>query len=838
MKKHLQRLSLATFIYFMPTVFLSTYAQFAGTGQGESFTAFNIPATGAGTQKLAVGDINGDGRPDVVFCQSNYGDGIPNIAVVLNTTATNSPNFSGTTPLLLDLLTAPGATFLGSYPYEVKIADMNNDGKGDIITYSSQKISVFLSNTSISASTTSGISFYPRQDYTISGIAGFGGNNNVTLQRSSMDVGDLNNDGKVDVVIMSGDNDSFSAAKLNIFVNSTLANSTTLSWSFSASNSVSPAGVQFAQYFVCKIIDLDKNGYPEIVANGYQKMQVAINTTLISGANPTFLDPTAYMRSFDFFNNLAYAITDADFNGDGRSDITMATNITGSKINSWSNTSTVGGIPFNVLTTGGVSLATSNSFDFISVLPITTMRVQDLAGDDLDGDTKIDLILGSYDKGILHVFQNIRTSTLPSGLGFSAVAVLNTGAVTQPLSYDAPFTNSSNQIEIADFNLDGRKDIITFGQDGLTVFRNNPSITSISPAAANDGQIVTLKGSWLSALTQVTFANGVTVPVTNTGINTFQANVPSGNITGPLTFSLNSTNLKSSVSLLMRKPATINGLNPSSVVREKDVTELTFTGINMVSDASIKSQFVFNGKTLNARFTTGGETAFITLSNSDLAVISSGGVSILSTVGGVAYSSPVFSQLIVMNPQSIVFMPFGNSFIYKEGLSISINPSFLYSSSGLVPTLSLTSIPVGIASLGANNTINITGTGTVTAFATQTGDGINWWPAPSASNTIRSFEVTPKPTFPTPPKDTLSLNDYSLLESISLSPNPFQTGFTLNAFYGANYSISDLSGRVLLQGLALEKETYISTTKLSEGIYILTVISGNGKKKNIKLVKS
>ena len=107
-----------------------------------SFAIATNFAVGNDPDSVAIGDLNGDGKPDLAV--ANYDSGT--VSVLLNTTAPGA-----TTPTF-----ATQATFaVGSYPYSVAIGDLNGDGKPDLAVANegSSSVSVLL-NTTAPGSTT------------------------------------------------------------------------------------------------------------------------------------------------------------------------------------------------------------------------------------------------------------------------------------------------------------------------------------------------------------------------------------------------------------------------------------------------------------------------------------------------------------------------------------------------------------------------------------------------------------------------------------------------------------------------------------------------------------
>ncbi len=101
-----------------------------------SFSTPQTVSSGSQPESVQAGEINGDAVPDFVI--GNYYDGT--VTVYLNKTATNSTTVSLTV----------GKTFtVGKNPQQIAIADINGDGRQDIITANkgSANISVLLNQT-------------------------------------------------------------------------------------------------------------------------------------------------------------------------------------------------------------------------------------------------------------------------------------------------------------------------------------------------------------------------------------------------------------------------------------------------------------------------------------------------------------------------------------------------------------------------------------------------------------------------------------------------------------------------------------------------------------------
>jgi endoglucanase len=87
--------------------------------------------------------------------------------------------------------------------------------------------------------------------------------------------------------------------------------------------------------------------------------------------------------------------------------------------------------------------------------------------------------------------------------------------------------------------------------------------------------------------------------------------------------------------------------------------------------------------------------------------------------------------------------------------------------------------------------------------------------------------------------DALSTNEFNL-ESVSVSPNPTNTNWTVKTNNGQNITgieVYDILGKRVLQVVPNASEFAINASELNDGIYLAKIISDNGST-TIKLVKN
>lgn len=246
-----------------------------GNGDG-TFEPAQTIEVGANAVCLAVGDLNDDGRPDIVVGCDNSSGYTGNLLL---------GNGDGT-------FGAPEHLNLGSDPSAVAVADLNNDGKLDIVAANSvsgaSTVSIVLGN--------GDGTFEPAR----SQAAGY--------SPTSLAVADLNGDGNWDLVL--GDNSG--PGEVSVLIGNgdgTFKNQQTYGDGRNDSRSVAVA-------------DFDGDGHPDIALTN-QAQNSPGSVSIFPGNGDGTIDSGA-VTTFNLTGYNPVAVATGDFNGDGKADLVTA----------------------------------------------------------------------------------------------------------------------------------------------------------------------------------------------------------------------------------------------------------------------------------------------------------------------------------------------------------------------------------------------------------------------------------------------------------------------------------------------------------------------------------
>lgn len=425
---------------------------------------FNTPITFSGTAfyRLATGDVDGDGKTDIVASDINGSKAV----VLRNTTTLNAISFDAQVEL--------AAT---SSPTGISLADMDGDGKPDIaISLVNHSVSIFKN-----VCTPGNIAFAPKVDY----VDGSFGSSHF------QSIGDINGDGKNDVASISQTqhlitihkNAAIAAPFIESFTPSIgiAGNPVTITGAnFSGVTSVTIGGVPVASFVVNS-----PNTISVIVGTGAagevavtNALGTAVRAGFVYGAPPvitTFAPLFASVGASITITGKNFSVIAANnivYFGGVRATVTAAT--TTSLVVTVPTGSTQ--IPISVtvdkLTAysaqlfGIVFSGASGAFSAASFAP---HQERDLGGlgslADMDGDGKLDMVLANGENSMAVA----RNTSTPDSISFAdnATFIINT----------RPFKTVAG-----DLDGDGKQDVVTlnFEPGTISVLHNASSAGNIS----------------------------------------------------------------------------------------------------------------------------------------------------------------------------------------------------------------------------------------------------------------------------------------------------------------------------------------------------------------------
>jgi hypothetical protein len=388
--------------------------------------------TGYQSRSIAIGDLDGDGKLDLVVANS-YDD---TVSVLRNTATSGTITASSFAPKVDVIVASP--TY--SAPYSVAIGDLDGDGKPDlaVANFYANTVSVLLNTTTSGTITTS--SFATKVDFP------------TELGPKSIVIGDLDGDGKPDLAVVN----SYYVNTVSVLRNTATRGTISMS-SFAAK-------VDFATRNNPEFValgDLDGDGKSDLAVVSSDNVSVLRNTA-VSGA----IDSGSFAPKVDFKTGsspVSVAIGDVD--GDGKPDLAVAND----------NNEYVASVNLN---TNSVSIlrntATSGTIDagsFASKVNFETGREpQSVAIGDLDGDGKPDLVVTSYSTtttyadyaSVVSVFQNTSNNTNLSGLT-TGTGTLNPNFDATTTAYTAKVPNATNTITVTPTKADASAKILVNG---------------------------------------------------------------------------------------------------------------------------------------------------------------------------------------------------------------------------------------------------------------------------------------------------------------------------------------------------------------------------------------
>ncbi len=437
----------------------------------------------------AIGDFNGDGRPDYAV-PTNTGP----IVILLgagNGTFTNGTAITTTAPF---------------EPTSVVVGDFNGDGKQDLAVLSAAgtgSVNIYLGNGNgtfqaarnypVAASTSAsrllavgdfnrdGIQDLVATNSGLNNVAVILGNGDGSFQAPSyyavgnapwnVVVGDLNQDGFLDLVVASDGSSSASILQGN--GDGTFKAFTTANTGASQVGSVA-------------IGDFNGDGFPDIATTSAPDTSIYILLNKGTTATPTFQAPVPYVQTDGTPTPAPYYLTIGDFNRDGNLDIISANN----------GNATVGVL----LGTG------TGTFGTATYYPVGSGDIFANVGD-INGDDRVDI-------------------TAVTGTG---LAVLLSGQSESAAISNVAFFGCGTQSVTATYGSDGNYGSSTSSASTFTAAKKTTALAlTANPTNGAVGQQVTLVATLTPYNYGSTTTNGETVTFTNNGVIIGTAPLSSG----------------------------------------------------------------------------------------------------------------------------------------------------------------------------------------------------------------------------------------------------------------------------------------------------------------------
>jgi hypothetical protein len=307
--------------------------------------------------------------------------------------------FNGCAPLNVNTF-GPRTNFAGDvFTRSVVFADFDRDGRADMVATNTQStnISIFR-NTSLTGS----VSFASKIELVSGSTGAFAG-------ASGLATGDLDGDGKLDIVVSN-----HNAMDVSVFINTTIGSSISFAPKVEFPVQDKTLGVAIA--------DLDGDGKPDI----------AIANSLPATASVSLLRNTSVVGVPSFITqNMTTGLVSprelalGDMDGDGKPDLVVSDEL-GNNVLAYRNNSTTGTISFQA------PLITASG---------TWPRGISLG--DLDGDGKLDVAVSNTQSSSISVFRNTSVS----------------GTISLTPKIDFPTGISPREVAIADIDGDGLPDM-------------------------------------------------------------------------------------------------------------------------------------------------------------------------------------------------------------------------------------------------------------------------------------------------------------------------------------------------------------------------------------------
>lgn len=650
---------------------------------------------------VKLADIDGDGKLDVIFLTSySYGNGTPEqnaITIFKNKSTVGSLSFEA--KLVINTNQCPG---------DLAVTDLNMDGKLDLaVTYycygGPQQLWVYRNIT-----TAGNISFFQPQVFTTSGDAA-----SDSFMEDAVSVADVNNDGKPDLIVGFGNGTFFSVLynQTNVaspsiymqyqcysgsscwigpgygFATSADFNSDDKVDVLTSDYVVSNSSISFGSFNHRRVFGIGGNLAVDGLSGGIKPDFARVNpttNTVSAVRNISIADTVKFAGDVDYgAGTNPNGVVTADFNGDGKVDIA----VTNKDFNTFSvllnNVSNVGPLITSFSPRSGspgvVITITGNNFINVTAVtvggvPVTTFTVVNsttitaIVDNGVSGNVAVTTATGTAALAWFYYAPTISSfSPTNTGTGLAVTITGNNFTGATAVSFGGIAASSyavisPTQIEAIVGN--GASGNITVTTPGGTATASGftyvpaPTITSFNPTSGTVGTLVTITGTNLSNASSVRFGATNAVSFTVVSPSTITATVgngSSGNIfittPGGTTYSVNQI-------FAFIAPPTITSFTPASGIQGSTITitGTNFTGATAVSFGGIAaaSFTVVSPTSITAVVANGASGSVMVTTPSGSAVLSGFSFTVATALPGVSTSGD--ELMVFPNPAENVIM--------------------------------------------------------------------------------------------------------------------------------------------------------------------------------------
>ena len=252
------------------------------TGGSElSFAAKVDSSSGSSTQAIAIGDLDGDGKPEIAVVNSSAAT----VSILRNTSSVGTLSFAARVTFTTDL-----------QPYSIAIGDVDGDGKFDLVTCNANggNISVLRNTTT----TVGMLSFATKVDFTAGGFPFWA------------KLGDIDGDDKLDIVVVDQ-----GANKVSVLRNTSISGTPSFANKVDFTTGTTPRRVSLA--------DLDGDGKPEMVVSNLDAYTLSIFKNNSTSGTLSFDSKVDFTTGSGAVNLGPLESSLGDLNGDGKPEIAV-----------------------------------------------------------------------------------------------------------------------------------------------------------------------------------------------------------------------------------------------------------------------------------------------------------------------------------------------------------------------------------------------------------------------------------------------------------------------------------------------------------------------------------